>query len=413
MPDSSHFHGGNVPTPWRELASKALANGAETPFYLFASEPVQRRLHTLEALNFGLPTTSWFSFKTQPLRPLIRWWASMRRPVEVVSEFEFQAAVAEGLASNQILINGPAKHRWLPRHARPDLIVNLDSLGELHGLLEPAIRGRWKLGLRIRTSEDQDPENPDHPTQFGMIPEEGAQAIRILRQAGIEPSIIHTHLRTNVHDPVCWVRAIGDLVRFCESTQWNPDTIDLGGGLPTEGTRSRSGKPYNASYDPELKSYAHHVRQALKGFRNARSLWLEHGRFLCSDSGVLCIRILDVKERGSGRVLICDGGRTLHALVSIWEEHQLLPLEHRDGPNRMTAVHGPTCMAFDQLGRRELPESLKAGDVLLWFDAGAYHLPWENRFSHGLCSVWWADGSDLREVRPVEAFSAYWGRWTA
>lgn len=54
----------------------------------------------------------------------------------------------------------------------------------------------------------------------------------------------------------------------------------------------------------------------------------------------------------------------------------------------MTSVHGPTCMAFDTLARRPMAVSLGPGDVLIWLDAGAYHLPWETRFSHELAEVW-------------------------
>ncbi len=142
----------------------------------------------------------------------------------------------------------------------------------------------------------------------------------------------------------------------------------------------------------------------------AQELWLENGRWLSARSGVLVVKILDVKERRGMRQLICDGGRTMNALVSVWEQHELLPLARRRGPNMLTAVHGPTCMAFDQLARKPLPASLRPGDHLLWFDAGAYHLPWETRFSHGLAEVWWHEGEKLVRVRPAESFASFAGQ---
>ncbi len=111
------------------------------------------------------------------------------------------------------------------------------------------------------------------------------------------------------------------------------------------------------------------------------------------------------------RYLICDGGRTTHALVSMWEQHALVPLVAPGGVKIPTTVTGPTCMAFDQLVRRPLPRSLRAGDVLLWLDAGAYHLSWETRFSHGLAAVLWHDGRKVSVVRRREEFSEWWGQW--
>ena len=397
---------------WRDRTQAALELGAQTPFYLFEPESILERTIAIENLEFGLPTTCWFSFKTQPLPPLIQHWVRLGRPIEVVSELELVLALAANCPPERLLINGPAKHRWLPNYRIPGLRINFDSLSELDDLLPMARRLGWRTGIRIRTSEEFDPENPSFPTQFGIEPEELPLALDRLRQGGLEPETIHTHLRTNVADPTCWQRAMAVLHRCCTSNAWFPQNIDLGGGLPSFTARTRAGKTYTASFDPLLKSYAEHVRTALRPFTWAKTLWLEHGRHACAESGLLAIRILDIKHKGAHRILICDGGRTLHALVSIWEDHQLLPLRVSPAPLTLTSVHGPTCMAFDQLGRRPLPSDLRIGDVLLWFDAGAYHLPWETRFSHGLCEVWWRETNKQPiRVRRAESFAETWNRW--
>jgi diaminopimelate decarboxylase len=397
---------------WRQGAQAALDHGAQTPFYLFSPESVLERTLAIENLDFGLPATCWYSFKTQPLPPLVQHWVRLGRPVEVVSEFELCSALASNCPPERLLINGPAKQRWLPRFPIPGLRINFDSLTELQDLLPMARHLDWKPGIRVRTSEEFDPENPSFPTQFGIEPEELPSALERIRASGLEPETIHTHLRTNVSDPTCWTRALDVLRRCCEANAWYPRNIDLGGGLPSFTARTRAGKPYTASFDPLLKSYAAHLRDALRPFTWARNLWLEHGRHTCSESGLLAIRILDIKQKGTHRLLICDGGRTLHALVSIWEDHQLIPMRPSSAPATPASVHGPTCMAFDQLGRRLLPTDLRIGDVLLWLDAGAYHLPWETRFSHGLCEVWWEDEDKQPTcVRVAESSNEFWHRW--
>jgi hypothetical protein len=67
-------------------------------------------------------------------------------------------------------------------------------------------------------------------------------------------------------------------------------------------------------------------------------------------------------------------------------------------------------MAFDQLARLPLPRRLKPGDHLLWLEAGAYHLPWETRFSHGLAAIFWHDGRRVTQVRQRESFDTWWNR---
>jgi diaminopimelate decarboxylase len=95
----------------------------------------------------------------------------------------------------------------------------------------------------------------------------------------------------------------------------------------------------------------------------------------------------------------------------LWEQHALLPLAECGGVEVLTVVHGPTCMAFDQLVRIPLPRSLKAGDHLLWLDAGAYHLPWETHFSHGHAAVCWHDERGLRLARERQNFENFWSQW--
>ncbi len=120
-------------------------------------------------------------------------------------------------------------------------------------------------------------------------------------------------------------------------------------------------------------------------------------------AAVLAVRVLDVKDRNECRYAICDGGRTNHALAADHGPHAILTLPARGGPTRLTTVCGPTCMTDDRLGRWPLPEQLAPGDIILWCDAGAYHLPWETRFSHGLCAiVWEGDDGELVVARERE-----------
>lgn len=394
---------------WRGWAGRARAAGARTPFYLFAAGPVAAQVAELERLDVGRPVTQWFSAKTQPLPALLRWWERQGRPVEVVSEFELRLARAAGFAPGRILVNGPAKHRWLAGRRERGLRVNFDSLHELETLLPEAVRWGWDTGLRLHTAGEIDPENPAQSTQFGLRADEAARALERLRSAGLSPRILHFHLRTNLDDPGVLAGALREAAALGRAHGWEPEVLDVGGGLPPPHGFTRGGRPLAKGLSPA--TYARTLRQGLAEFPGTREIWMEHGRFVCAGSGVLAVGVLDRKDWPEGCQLICDGGRTQHALVSTWERHDLWTLEPRRGRLLPTVVHGPTCMAFDQLGRHGLPGSVGPGDVLLWAEAGAYHLPWETRFSHGLAEVWWVEDDTVRRVRRAESYAGYAGRW--
>lgn len=393
---------------WRRLI-KPIVPRQSTPFYVFSLAPIQDALVELDEHFGNLPVRHWLSFKTQPLRPLVQWWHAQDRDIEVVSEFEFLAARSEGFPAQRILINGPAKHHWLPRHAIRGLNVNFDSVNEARALAPLAKKLDWRCGVRFLTREEFDPEKPEFATQFGLTPEEAADVIHSLRRAKVRLETAHFHLRTNVAAAPIYERAAKQVAGICRDAGFAPRFVDFGGGFPPDHVHTRGGQPVNARF--KLADIAGVYERTLKLFPGAEELWLENGRWMSARSGVLVVSILDIKQRGNVRTLICDSGRTMNALISNWELHDIVTIPERRGPTILTTVHGPTCMAFDQLTRCPLPRSLRPGNQLVWMEAGAYHLPWETRFSHGLAPVFWHDGKSIAEVRRRESFESWWQQW--
>ncbi len=407
---------------WKRLVCEALSLSTPAPFYVFSALPIAERISELDTTFTGAGFQSaiqnpkskiafrhWLSCKTQPVAPLLRWWRGQGRGIEVVSEFELRAALAEGFAPENILLNGPAKHSWLPKFKLRNLSVNFDSPAELTALLPLAKKLNWRCGVRILTSEEFDPENPSFPTQFGFTPDEAVVALKKLLRAKVRIETVHFHLRTNIPSAQIYERAIAEVAEICRAAKFSPLHLDIGGGVPVRHVLTRGGKVYGGEFG--LRAFAEKLRQSAKLFPSLREVWLENGRFVSAGSGVLVVKIIDVKERRGLRQLICDGGRTMNALHSLWEQHALIPLQERSGAEVLTAVCGPTCMAFDQLARISLPRSLKAGDHLLWLDAGAYHIPWETRFSHGHAAVCWHVEKELKLVREGQSFDSFWGNW--
>lgn len=389
---------------WRGLVPSALAL-SETPCFLFAWEPLAAQVECLDQAFAGLPVRHWWSFKTLPLSSAVEAWRRSGRPVEVVSESELRAVLDLGFDGGSILVNGPAKHAWLGRYPVPALRVNFDSVREIRSLGPMARRCGWRVGVRLSQAAEDNFEFPGIRSPFGFLGGEEELAARALRRARLEVGVIHFHLRTNVPEPRYYREAIDDAMARARRVGWNPAVLDIGGGFPPGRVCSRKGSRLDAGFS--LGAMRAVVEQAL-GRHELREVWMENGRWLVAPMAVLAVRVLEVKPdpaRGA-RTLICDGGRTLQAMVATWERHALLPLKPRSGRRVASIVHGPTCMAFDNLGVHGLPSGVRVGDVLLWADAGAYQLSWETRFSHGWAGVVWTEAGRFACVRPTERVGA-------
>jgi diaminopimelate decarboxylase len=356
-----------------------------TPCYVGAWAPVQAAVERIEAIAADVPIRSWLSFKTHPLPALAAGWSRSGRGVEVVSESELVTILRLRCPIDDILVNGVAKHAWLHRHPLPRLRVHFDSLREIDALLKQSLACGWRAGIRCHAPDECDARDPRFGGQFGMTPAEALEALRRLRDAGADVESIHVHLGQHRQPRGAYTRALNHIAGICHEAAFAPRFIDLGGALPAQDDRH---------WPAALADLADAVRAAPESFPLLEEIWLENGRAVTHDSTVLAVRVLDLKDRDECRYAICDGGRTNHALAADRHPHPVLPLTDRPGPLRLTTLCGPTCMTDDRLGRFQLPDGLAVGDVLLWLNAGAYHMPWESRFSHGLCAIAWFDADE-------------------
>jgi diaminopimelate decarboxylase len=345
--------------------------------------------------------------KSQPVRKLLKKWCEAGNGIEVVSEFEFRAALKEGFEPERILVNGVAKHSWLGDAQALGLRVHFDSLHEIRELARLAKSRRWRVGVRCRVNAQIDPDEPSYVGQFGMSRNDVKCAVSELADAGLTIESVHFHLRSNVPNVGEYARAIGDLAEICQEAGVAPQYVDCGGGLACPGNQW----PRSTGFF-EIDEFSRVLSEGIAKIRSAEEIWLENGRFLSGRAGALVLRVLDIKHGCDCRYLICDGGRTNHALVSDWERHKLEVVPDRKGPTCLTTICGPTCMAFDRLCRSDLPTDIRIGDLVIWYNAGAYHIPWETRFSHGLAAVVWIDRGDMGLARRRETFEEWWNLWS-
>jgi diaminopimelate decarboxylase len=392
---------------WNQIIIRAT-NQFETPFFLYSYRPIIKQLELLTTCC-GSSVYNWLSFKTLPIKHLLRWWLSTGLGVEVVSEFELLAAQKEGFPPERIMVNGVAKHSWGKRCWLDGLRVNFDSITEIEILAPTAKKMGWNVGLRLHPSVERDPENPDFPDQFGIPTNNFAFAYDLLEEKGIRPDTVQIHLRSNIPNADFLMGALHEVDSCIKTRNMELKCLDLGGGLPEEGVEQVYEAWRSTFSIDDLKKIIVICREM---FPSVREFILENGRYLLSDCGVIVLTVKDVKTISGMRFLICDGGRTNHALPSDWQIHQISTLPERFGEHIYSAVCGPTCMAFDCITRRNLPNDIGLGDRIIWFNAGAYHLSWETRFSQPLARVLWHDEEDrIVEARSPESFEGWWGRW--
>ncbi|MGD2127949.1 MAG: bifunctional aspartate kinase/diaminopimelate decarboxylase, partial [Lysobacterales bacterium] len=154
--------------------------------------------------------------------------------------------------------------------------------------------------------------------------------------------------------------------RFVEVLPQFPDVqvVDLGGGL---GVPDRRGKPAL-----DLQRLDELLREAAAG-RNLQ-VWLEPGRYLVSEAGVLLARVTQLKSKGQYNYLgLSTGMNSLIRPALYGAYHDIVNLSRLGEPaERHYRVVGPICESGDVLGESRFLPASREGDVMLVANTGAY-----------------------------------------
>jgi diaminopimelate decarboxylase/aspartate kinase len=201
-------------------------------------------------------------------------------------------------------------------------------------------------------------------SKFGIPRFEIDELMQLLDKTNTTVIGIHAHSGSGILEPDNWCSVAAELIKVAERFP-QVDIIDLGGGF---------GVPEKASDAPfDLRA----LDETLSGIRNAYPkyrLWLEPGRYLVSQAGVLLSHVTQTKGKGDMRYIgIGTGMNALIRPALYGAYHEIVNLTRAyDAATESVTVVGPICETGDKFGsNRLLPPSVE-DDVILIAIAGAY-----------------------------------------
>jgi diaminopimelate decarboxylase/aspartate kinase len=201
-------------------------------------------------------------------------------------------------------------------------------------------------------------------SKFGIPRFEIDELERLVDAAGAEVTGIHAHSGSGILDADNWRHVAAELVKVAQRFP-TVETIDLGGGI---GIPEKPGdKPFDlARLDANLAE----VRETYPQYK----LWIEPGRFLVAQSGVLLTRVTQIKGKGDMRYVgVGAGMNTLIRPALYGAYHEIVNLTRlTEAPSEIVTVVGPICETGDRLGTDRLLPPTREGDVILIANAGAY-----------------------------------------
>jgi diaminopimelate decarboxylase/aspartate kinase len=201
-------------------------------------------------------------------------------------------------------------------------------------------------------------------SKFGIPLFELDELERLLKSTGTRVVGLHAHTGSGVFDVRNWHQVgqlLGDIARRFPDVR----AIDLGGGL---------GVPEKPGQVPVDLAQLQAVIDELRAKWPQLGIWLEPGRFMVAQAGVLVAQVTQLKGKGAVRYIgVTTGMNSLIRPALYGAHHDIVNLTRFGEPGtEVYNVVGPICESADYLGHERLLPATSEGDTLLIANSGAY-----------------------------------------
>jgi diaminopimelate decarboxylase len=352
-----------------------IAREVGTPVYIYSSAVIRDRYARLDAMLASVPHRIHYTLKANSNRAILRLLRGLGAGADVVSGGELEKALRAGFAGDEIIFGGVGKTEDELRSAIAAgvRLINVESEPEIVRLNELAHAARTIVPVGLRVNPELDLHAAHEYIKTG---EKGhkfgipfADALRVARSAAELKHVALIGLDMHLGSQLSRIepyragteRLMSLYGELCSAGISSIQYLDIGGGL---------GVRYDSEQPPDLDRFAKLVLPLLESTK--LTLVMEPGRYIVGNAGALIGTVLYRKHSGGKEYVITDTGMTELLRPSHYGSfHRIEAVEERD-ENIVADVVGPVCESGDFLALdRTLPD-VRAGDLILVHDVGAY-----------------------------------------
>jgi len=364
---------------------KSLLEKFGSPLFIISERTLRNTFHEANrAFKTRYPKVQFaWSYKTNYMNAVCNAFHQEGSWAEVVSGFEYQKALNNGVPGNKIIFNGPDKTEAELRTAiENNSMIHIDHLDELYLIKELALETNKKPRVTIRVNMD----TGVYPMwdRFGFNYENGQawDAInKILLNDKMELVGLHSHIGTFMLTPSAYGMAAAKLSalaleikkKYKKSIQY----IDMGGGFASKNTLKGSylqGVDASPTFDQFAESICTSILNAGFTESDLPLLILETGRALIDEAGYLLGTVISNKRLSDGRrATILDFGVNI-LFTSFWYDHKISPAQEFSQYTEDAVLYGPLCMNIDVIRENITLPPLKRDDHVVVHRVGAYNM---------------------------------------
>lgn len=367
------------------VAVKELIEKYGSPVFVISESAARKKYReAYQAFSTRYPKVQFaWSYKTNYLNAVCNIFHQEGSWAEVVSGFEFDKALANGVEGPYIIFNGPDKtEEDLRKAISHNSLIHIDHLEELYTIIKLTEEFDKKPRVAIRVNMD----TGVYPQwdRFGFNYENGQawDALnKIMRSEKLDLAGLHCHIGTFMLASNAYALAASKLADLAIGLKKKYDHeiqyLDLGGGFPSTNTLKGAylpGKDSNPGFDQMAEAISTALVNADFNGNTLPTLILETGRALIDEAGYLLGTVISNKRSAAGkRITIIDVGVNI-LFTSFWYDHKVSPAQPFSSYTEDTMLYGPLCMNIDVVRENAVLPLLNKGDHFVIHQVGAYNM---------------------------------------
>jgi diaminopimelate decarboxylase len=373
---------------------KKIAEDFGTPAYVYYEERLIRNYHDFfSAFKKRYSSVKvLYAYKANTSLALCTILKNVGAGADVVSGGELLTARKLGLDGKNIMYTNNSKTRDEIGYALDaDAVINADSVPDLLMIQDEAGKRKKTAKISFRINPGVDPKTHAKiatglkGSKFG-VHIEGDDAFNAYKTACSLENIkiigVQTHIGSQIKEVAPFVDAAEKVMEFAlrlkKDLNLKLEYVDIGGGLgiPYQGENIAKPEDYAAAVVPVIKKWN-------KSLGYEPELWLEPGRFLVANTGIVLTRVQTVKETPYKKFINTDAGFNTLIRPAMYDAYHHIEVVGKEKlpKTEKYVVAGNVCESGDLFAKDRMLPKTQAGDLLVILDAGAYGYSMASRYN--------------------------------
>ena len=407
------------------VSVQSLAEKYGTPLYIYSKETISRHFRELDTALGSLDHRICYAVKANSNLAVLRVLANLGAGFDIVSEGELSRVLAAGGDPDRCIFAGVGKtEREIELALRKKIhCFNAESLPELERINRVAARLKKQAPVAVRINPNVDAHTHAKITtgtyenkfgiQFEHVEEVYAKAakLRNLRLRGVQ-----MHIGSQLTDVAPFEAAVRKALPMVRELagKYSLELFSIGGGLGIDykpALASGSADWWSTPEGSAIMTPATYARRLTPLLAPLElKLFIEPGRFIVGNAGILVTRVEYVKQTGRKNFVIVDAAMNDLIRPAFYDSyHEIVPLAQRNGALVSSDVVGPICESADYFCKDRLMPKVGEGDYVALMSAGAYSFAMSSNYnSRAMSAEILVDGSRAAEVRTRQRLSDVW-----